>query len=304
MPDERVVYLNGKIIPESTATISIHDLGFTLGDGVYDMTRTFEGRIFRLEEHIERLYRSLKYMRIDPGLSQVEMADLSRQVLEANLGLLGKNEDYWVGQRVTRGRQLLHEFGAAKPVPTVLILCQPLPFAARAKYYREGLPVVVPSIRRTPPECMSPRAKVQNYINLVQGDIEARAQNPDGWAILLDMNGNIAEGVGSNFFIVQQGKVLTPREQFILPGISRRTAIELCRELDIEVREVDIDLYDAYTADEAFITSTSFCICPVSSVNGVTLGDGSIPGPVTTRLLGAYGELVGLDIVEQYLSHL
>ena len=103
MTQQRVVYFNGKIVPESQASISFRDAGFTRGDAVYDSTRTFDGRIFQLEEHLDRLYRSLKYMRIDPGVSKEEMADLTKQVVETNLPLLGENEDYWVSQRVTRG---------------------------------------------------------------------------------------------------------------------------------------------------------------------------------------------------------
>jgi branched-chain amino acid aminotransferase len=274
-----------------------------MGDGVYDTTRTFGGKIFKLSEHLERFYRSLKYMRIDPGLGKEKMADLTLQVLEANLHLLGENDDFWVTQRVTRGVPVDDHPSPAVFRPTVLILCQPLPFAARAKYYRDGLPVIFPSVRRTPPECTSPRAKVQNYINLVQGNLEVQAQNPDAWPILLDINGNVAEGAGSNFFIVKQGVVITPKEQYVLPGISRETVLELSGELGIEAKEEDIDLFDVYTADEAFVTSTSFCICSVSSVNGAIIGSGGIPGPVTGRLLKAYSELVGVDIVGQYLSH-
>ena len=126
---------------------------------------------------------------------------------------------------------------------------------------------------------MSPRAKVHNYINMVQANLEVESQNPDAWAMLLDTNGNIAEGMGSNFFIVRDGVVITPREQHVLAGVSRKVTMELAHELAIEVREADIDLFDAYTADEMFVTSTSFCICPVSSLNGSTIGDGAVPGP-------------------------
>ena len=303
MANERMVYLNGELVPDSQAKISIHDLGFLMGDAVFDTTRTFGGVIFKLQQHIERFYRSLTYMRIDPGLSQSDMAACTMQVLEANLPLIGEQEDYWVTQRVTRGVRVYDDPGADL-TPTVLIECQPLPFAARAKFYRDGLPVIVPSVRRTPPVCMSPRAKVHNYINLVQGDLEVKAQNPEAWAILLDINGNIAEGLGSNFFIVKDGVVMTPREQYVLGGISRETVMDLARDLGIETKEADIDLFDVYTAEEAFVTSTSFCICPVSSINGATIGDGTIPGPVTDRLLSAYSELVGLNIVAQYLAHL
>ena len=186
----------------------------------------------------------------------------------------------------------------------MIVECLPLPFVERARYYRDGLQLVTPSVRRTPPESMSPRAKVHNYINMVQGDLEVKAQNPDAWAILLDVNGNMAEGMGSNFFIVKDGAVITPREQFVLAGISRQTVIELAQELSIETREADVDLFDTYPADEVFVTSTSFCICAVSSVNGSTIGSDGVPGPVTDRLQKAYNGLVGIDIVGQYLSRL
>ena len=135
------------------------------------------------------------------------------------------------------------------------------------------------------------------------GDLEVRAQNPVAWAVLLDMNGNICEGLGSNIFLVQNGVLLTPRDKFVLPGISRATAIELAAELGIPCREEDLDLYDAYNADEAFITSTSLCICPVASINGMAPAAG-IYGPVTKRLIDAYAELVGCDFVQQYLDRL
>ncbi|MEC8891082.1 MAG: aminotransferase class IV, partial [Chloroflexota bacterium] len=119
-----------------------------------------------------------------------------------------------------------------------------------------------------------------------------------------DMNGNLCEGPGSNFFIVRDGTVVTPKEQYVLAGISRSTTLELAAELGIETTEADIDLYDAYTAEEAFVTSTSFCICPVISINGSVIGNGSVPGPITGRLLNAYSGLVGIDIADQYLSRL
>ena len=300
MTQERVVYINGEIVPESEGTVSFRDQGFVYGDGVFDTTRTFGGKIFKLKEHVDRLFDSLKYLRIDPGLSKDQIIDLTMQVLDANLPLLGENEDYWVSQRVSRG---VRAEGGSKP--TVIVECTPLPLNARARYYQDGLPVIVPSVRRTPPESMSPRAKMHNYINIRLAELEVHAQNPDAWAIMLDTHGNIAEGPGSNFFIVKDGAVITPKEQYVLGGISRSTAIELAQELNIDTLEADIDLYDAYTADEAFVTSTSFCICPVSSVNGAAIGDGGgVPGPVTDRLQKAYSGLVGMDIVGQYMAHL
>ena len=300
MAQERMVYINGEIVPESEGKVSFRDQGFVTGDAVFDATRTFSGMIFKLKEHLNRLYDSLKYMRLDPGIPQQQMADLTMQVLAANQPLLGPDDDYWVIQRISRGVPM----GGGEYKPTVIIECNPLPFAARARYYRDGLSVVIPSIRRTPPECMSPRVKVHNYINLLLGDQEVKAQNPDAFSILMDINGNISEGFGSNFFIVKNGVVITPKEQYILAGISRETVIQLAQGLNIEVQEADIDLYDVYTADEAFVTSTSFCLCSVSSVNGSTIGDGGVPGPVTDQIQTAYSDLVGIDIVKQYLKRL
>ena len=299
MTSERVAYVNGHIVPESEAVVSIRDRGFLSGDAVFDTTRTFGGRIFRLDEHLDRFFSSLKYMRIDPGLTKDDFARLTMEVLKANLPLLDDDDDYWVSQRVSRGVKVDGE-----DRPTVVIECAPLPFKARARYYRDGLPVIVPSVRRTPPESQSPRAKVHNYVNLVQAELEVKSQNPDAWPILLDTNGNLCEGPGSNIFIVKDGAVMTPKEQFVLAGISRRVTIELAQELGIEVHETDIDLFDAYTADEAFVTSTSFCICPVSSFNGSTVADGAVPGPVTDRLTRAYSGMVDLDITAQYLARL
>ena len=299
MTSERVAYVNGHLVPESEAVVSIRDRGFLQGDAVFDTTRTFGGRIFRLDEHLDRFFNSLKYMRIDPGLTKDDFARLTMEVLQTNMPLLDDDDDYWVTQRVTRGVRVDGE-----DRPSVIIECVPLPFKARARYYRDGLPVVVPSVRRTPPESQSPRAKVHNYVNLVQAELEVTSQNPDAWPILLDTNGNLAEGPGSNIFIVKDGAVMTPKEQFVLAGISRRVTIELAQELGIEVHETDLDLFDAYTADEAFITSTSFCICPVSSFNGSAVADGAVPGPVTDRLTRAYSGMVDLDVAAQYLARL
>ena len=300
MAQERVVYMNGELVPESEAKISIRDRGFVWGDAAFDMTRTFGGIVFKLKEHLDRFYNSLKYMRLDPGMPQDKMAELTIQVVEANLPLLEANDDYWVGQRVTRGVPV----ATGEQKPTVIIECIPLPFEARAKYYRDGLLVITPSIRRTPPQSMSPRAKVHNYINLGLAEQEVKAQNPDAIPILQDVNGNLCEGPGSNIFIVKKGVVITPKEQYILAGISRQTTIELAQNLKMEVQETDIDLYDAYTADEAFITSTSYCICPVSSINGSVIGDGKVPGSITDRLQKSYSKLVKIDIVGQYLARL
>ncbi len=304
LANERVAYFNGEIVPESRVLIPFRDRGFKLGDAVFDVARTFGGKPFKLKEHVERLYKSLKYVQIDPGLSPDEMIRISEEVLARNAHLLDQDEDYWIAQRVTRGADVvggdLHESSG----PTVIIECTPLPLRPRATLFRDGIPVIFPSVRRVPPECLSPNAKAHNYLNLVMGDLEARAHDPGNWALLLDTRGYLCEGIGTNIFLVRDGVVLTPRHQYVLAGVSRQTAIELAEAKGIPVREEDLTPYDAATADEAFITSTSFCICPVKGFGGAAVGDGSVPGPVTKVLSDAYAELVDFDFVGQFLKHL
>ena len=186
----------------------------------------------------------------------------------------------------------------------MIVECTPLPLRARAALYHDGIRVVVPAHRRTPPGALSPRVKTSNYLNMIVADQEVDALDPGAWAVLLDMQGNLAEGRGSNIFLVADGELVTPRPVQVLPGISRQTVIELAAELSIPCRETDLDLYDAYAAEEAFLTSTSLCICPVRSINGLRVGGEAVFGPVTQRLIDAYSRLVGCDFVGQYRRHL
>lgn len=299
--NERVAYFNGAIVPESQVLIPFRDRGFIAGDAVFDTARTFKHKTFRLKEHIDRFYQSLKYVGIDPGLAPGEMTRISEEVCERNLHLIDKNDDYWLTQRVSRGVDANWVDGNEGLRPTVIVECTPLPLKSRAPLYRDGIRVVIPSTRRTPPESLSPRAKTHNYLNLMVADREAKAYDAGAWAILLDTNGNLSEGIGSNIFLVRDGVVLTPQVRYVLPGVSRATVLELAGGLGIETRECDLDLYDVQTADEAFITSTSLCMCPVNAIAAKTL---PVPGPVTKRLSEAYSRLVGLDFVQQYLRNL
>lgn len=295
--DEPIVFLNGALMPESQAGIPIRDRGFIYGDAVFDAARTFNGVPFRLAEHIRRLYDSLRYVRIDPGIGREEMEEWSRQVVAHNYPLLPAGQDLWVMQRVTRG----DDGGGG---PTVLIETHAIPFAARAALYRDGARVVTPSVPRVPPRFMSPRAKTHNYLNLVLGDLEAQGTEPGSWAVLLDEAGNLTEGRGSNIFLVKDGIVATPKGQYVLEGVTRRAVLDLAEGLGMETAECDLDLFDAYTADEAFLTSTSLCICPVAAVNGAAVGNGPPPGRVTRRLMRGFSDIAGMDFEAQYLSHL
>ena len=304
LANQRIAYLNGEYLAESQVLLPFRDRGFLYGDAVFDTTRTFGHRIFRLREHVERLYRSMRYLRIDPALTPAQMAEVTEEVLERNRHLLDPGEDYWVSQRVSRGVASVDGEEPARAGATVVVECTPLPLRERANLYRDGIRVIVPAQRRTPPNALSPRAKTSNYLNMIVADQEVTAIDPGAWAVLLDMQGHLAEGGGSNLFLVSEGQLLTPRALNVLPGISRQTVIELATELGIPCREVDLDLYDAYAADEAFLTSTSLCICPVRSINGMQVGGEEVFGPVTLKLIERYRALVGCDFVEQYRRHL
>jgi len=304
LSNQRVAYFNGKIVPEREVVIPFRDRSFTKGDGVFDMTRSFNGRIFKIKEHIDRLYRSLRYTRIDCGLKPLEMIEISEDVLSRNRHLLGKDEDYWIGQRISRGVDAVGDEGWEHVRANVIVDCVPLPHKQRAKLYRDGMRIVVPPTRRVAPSMLSPRAKMHQYMNLVIADMEAKAADSEAWSILLDEHGNLAEGTGSNIFLVRDGEIKTPRERYVLPGISRGTVIDLARQLGIPLAEADIDLYDAANAEEIFVTSTSLVICPVAKFNGGTVGDGRVPGPVTKKLTQAYIDFVDCDFVRQYTRHL
>jgi len=302
---ERVAYFNGEIMPESEVRVPFRDRAYKYGDAVFDMTRTFGHKIFKIETHISRFYNSLRYVDIDPGMSQQEMVDKTAAVLEANLHLLGPDDDYWVGQRVSRGVDLVGgDMWETDGGPSVIIECAPLPLKPRARLYRDGIDVLVPSVRRVPPESLSPRAKTHNYLNLIMADREAKRLDPEAWAILLDTRGFLAEGIGSNFFTIKDGVIYTPQEQYVLGGISRETAIEMAERIDVPVVARDLDMFDALTADEIFLTSTSLCICGVRSFQGQQVGDGSAAGPITKALMDEYVDFVEFDWLGQYLKRL
>ncbi|MFZ1428662.1 MAG: aminotransferase class IV [Geminicoccaceae bacterium] len=273
--------------------LSFRDRGFLYGDAVCDTTRTFVHRLFKLPDHIERLYCSLGYVRIAPRISPAEMCAITEEEFERNRHLLGPEDDCRVSQRISRG--LLHPDGeqATEDGPTVIVECTPLPFRQRAHLYTDGIRVNVPSMQWTPPEAPASRAGTTNYLDMMIADQETTSLDPDAWAVLFDIHGNLADG-----------RLATPRAHHVLPGISRQTVLELAAPLGIPCDETVLDLYDAYNADEAFLTSTSLCICPVRSINGSRIGSEQVFGTITHRLIEAYVRLVDCDFVAQYRRQL
>ena len=292
---EFTYYFDGRFVPASEAVIPISHRGYRMADTVFDTERTFNGDIFRLDDHLERLYRSLKAVRIVPGLARDEMAEICREVVRRNDPLRQQYGDFWVTQLVSRGmgRNLL------QPEPAVVsVVVDPLPFWRHAGLYAQGAHLVTPATRRTAPEALDPKIKSTDRLNLVMAEIEAKQVDPEAYPLPLDDHGNLTEIVSGNLFLVSGGVVRTPGSRSILSGISRQTTMEMARSLDIPVVEEDLQPYDLYVADEAFVTTTSFCILPVGRFNGAQVG-GQVPGSITKRLTSAWNEMVGLDIIEQ-----
>ncbi|MBM3629640.1 MAG: branched-chain amino acid aminotransferase, partial [Alphaproteobacteria bacterium] len=210
LANQRIAWFNGKYVPESQVLIPFRDRSWKYGDGAFDMTRTFDGRAFRLKEHIDRFYRSMKYLRIDPGMSPQEMIDISEEIVARNEHLRHAAGDWWIGQRVSRGVDAIGDEGWEDTGPQVVVECTPLPLKGRARLYRDGIDVWTPAARRIAPDMLSPRAKSHNYLNMIVAEQQVKAHDPEGWAVLLDANGNLAEGMGSNIFVVRNGRLSTP----------------------------------------------------------------------------------------------
>ena len=227
------------------------------------------------------------------------MEQATLDLVEANRHLLGPNDDFGVSQVVSRGLMNtgLHEG------PNVVIYCQPVRFEQFARHCIDGVRVVTPATRRTPPQSLSPKAKIGNKMNHLMAEFEAKDTDPDAIALMLDIDGNIAECSGANFMFVADGRLKVPNRRQVLPGISMETVIELAENQGIPVDEGDYTTFDVYQADEAFTTSSRYCLLPAVTLNGRGIGD-ETPGPITRGLLAAWSDMAGLNFVDQALSHL
>jgi branched-chain amino acid aminotransferase len=183
------------------------------------------------------------------------------------------------------------------------VFCQPLAFASFARFYVTGAPAVIPATRRTPPQCVSPKAKISNKMNHFVAELEAKASNPAAYAVMLDLDGNITEGSSANFLFVANGRIKVPDTRFVLSGADMAALLQLAAGMGVAADEGTYTTYDVYNAQEAFLTTNSFGILPIVSLNGLPIGTGTV-GPMTRRFMAAWTELVGMDFVGQALSHL
>jgi len=299
----RTVYFNGIFVPEHEAKVSIYDSALMFGDMVFEMTRSFNKEQFKLRDHLERLYASIKYVHIPIDMSMKEMEEHIYETIDRNDPLFEKDDEHRVMINVSRGLLSLYQdvVGVEKG-PNIIIADFPLRWtvASMGPLYDSGINAVIPSQRAIPASLLEPKVKNRSRMHYLMANIEVSNYAGDNnWALLLDPNGFIAEGTGDNFFMVKDGKIITPEPRNILRGVSRKYVIEeLAPQLGLPCIEKNIELYDVVTADEAFFTGTPFCILPVTSINSMQIGTGTM-GTVTRLLLDTWGKNVGVDIIAQ-----
>ena len=300
MPDELYMYLNGNIIKESRARLSPFDRGFLWGDGVYEITPCFRRRLYRLGDHLDRLYSSLRYVRIDPGMEKEEMERVTLDVLEANFERLEGEGAYRVGHWVTRGLDSPSMTARDAGPATICIFWRPVQIEKIMGFYKDGVKLTVVPTRRIPPQCVEARAKVSSKMNQILAELDADVYG--SLSLMLDIYGNVSENSAANFFIVRDGILWTPPERNILKGITRKTVFEMAQRLGVPLEERDFTLYDIAQADEFFITSSAICAMPVREVDGFH-PKASVPGPITKRLVEAFIDETGFDYSRHSETH-
>ncbi|MFH1570553.1 MAG: aminotransferase class IV [Gemmatimonadota bacterium] len=297
---QRLVYLNGTFVPEREARISIFDCALMYGDMVFEMTRSFHQEPYRLREHLERLYASLRYVRIDCGLTLEAMEAATLETVARNLPAL-EGFDFQIMHDVTRGALPLYDTLVKEgTAPIVSINVFPLVrhIGGMAARYDEGAHFVLTPQQSVPARFIDPKAKNRSRIYYKLAELQAGRLEAGAMALLTDEHGFVTEGTGNNFFLVSGGRILTPKPHDILRGVSRGACMALAGRLGIPAEEADIEPYDVRQADEAWFTSTTICMVPVTRFDFQPIGDGR-PGPIYRRLLAAWGEEVGLDIAGQ-----
>ena len=279
-----MVYLNGELVPEDEAKISVFDHGVLYGDGVFEGIRVYNGRVFRLQQHLERLYDSARAIMLSVPLTIDELTEATLETCRAN-----ELTDGYIRLVVTRGRGDLGLDPRKCQEPTIFIIADSIEFYPE-EYYDNGLEVITCVTRRNSPDALDPAIKSLNYLNNILAKIETvRAGVPEG--IMLSGDGYVAECTGDNLFLVRDDHVVTPPISVgNLRGITRQVVIELLAEMGIETEEELFRLLEVYNATEMFLTGTAAEIVPVARVDGRPIGDGK-PGPLTGKLREKFHEL-------------
>ena len=298
----RVVYHNGKFVPESEARISIFDSALMFGDMVFEMTRSFGKKQFKLREHIDRLYSSIDYVKIPLNVSKQEMEEICFKTIEKNESEFLETDEHRLMINVSRGPLSIYsEIFDHKLEPTIIIADFPLKWTVQGmgKLFDSGINAVIPKQRAIPEELLDPKVKNRSRLHYMMANIQtSEFPGENNWPLLLDPDNFVAEGSGDNFFIVKDNILYTPVPRNILFGISRNYIFELADELGITYNETNLIKDDVQNADEAFMTATPFCMLPVTTIHGEKIGSGN-RGPIFDKLLSKWSTNVGIDIEKQ-----
>jgi branched-chain amino acid aminotransferase len=279
------VYVAGKLVPAEQATVSVFDHGLLYGDGVFEGLRSYGGKVFRLDEHVDRLYDSARAIRLEIPLSKSEMAKAINETVAVN-GI----RDGYVRAVVTRGAGTLGLDPNRCSNPQVIIIADSITMYPQ-EFYDNGLELITSSVIRNHPAALSPRIKSLNYLNNILAKIEGLKAGCVE-ALMLNHKGEVAECTGDNIFLVKKGRIATPPlDAGILEGVTRNAVIELAREAGLDVSESAITKHDVYVADECFLTGTAAEVVPVVKVDDRVIGTGK-PGPVTLDLIERFHKLV------------
>lgn len=279
------IYIDGKFYDKEQAVISVFDHGLLYGDGVFEGIRVYHGKVFKLSDHITRLYASAKAIALTIPLKKREM---EKAVLDAVR--INRKKNGYIRLVVTRGEGTLGLDPVHCGKPTVIIIVADIQLYPE-ELYKKGVKIITASTRRIPPECLDPRIKSLNYLNNILAKLEARRSGAME-ALMLTTEGLVAECTADNIFIVKSGRLLTPHPcKGALDGITMRTVFEIAKARGIECSEADLSQYDLYTSDECFITGTGAELVPVIEIDSREVGDGK-PGPLTLTLIEDFRGLV------------
>src|SRR3954470_10519005 len=281
---ESRIYIDGKFFREQDAKVSVFDHGLLYGDGVFEGIRFYNGRVFRLEEHLERLWDSARSICLEIPMSMPAMTEAVLETVRQN----DLREGY-IRLIVTRGIGNLGLNPAQCKRPSIIIIAATIALYP-AEIYARGLTVVTCATRRTSPAALNPAVKSLNYLNNVMARIEANIAGADE-ALMLNDAGNVAECTADNVFIIKHGHIFTPPiAAGALRGITRSVVFEIAAELGIKMTETDITRHDVFIADECFLTGTAAEVIPVVKADGRTIGTGK-PGSITMRMIGRFREM-------------
>jgi branched-chain amino acid aminotransferase len=281
---EGKIYIDGKFYSEANAKISVFDHGLLYGDGIFEGIRFYNGRVFRLEEHLERLWDSARSICLEIPMTKREMTEAVLETIRQN-----HLHDGYIRLLVTRGVGNLGLNPEQCKNPSVIIIAATIALY-HEDFYRKGLSMVTVATRRSNPASLNPAVKSLNYLNNVMARIEANLAGADE-ALMLNDAGNVAECTADNIFVIKHGQIFTPPiTAGALRGITRSIVFEIGAELGVKVFEADITRHDIFVADECFLTGTAAEIVPVVKADGRPIGNGK-PGPITTRIIARFREM-------------